>query len=229
MRLAKILHFCESIFFGLFEAQKKAKQRLYRKDLEMVKKKKEDKATVAEEQAAKIAEQEDVKNGAEQEEKEVQEEQNVVEEEVDEVAKLSSELEESKDKYLRLYSEFDNFRRRTAKEKLDLMQTAGEKIISELLPVLDDFERAEQSVDSSDETVQEGLKLISQKLVNILQSQGLKVMETPEGTDFDPELHEAITQIPADDKLKGKIVDTIEKGYFLGEKVIRFAKVVTGS
>lgn len=189
----------------------------------MAKKKQEDKATVAEEQAAKNAEQEKVDNTTEPEENE---EQN---EEVDEVAKLTSELSESKDKYLRLYSEFDNFRRRTAKEKLDLMQTAGEKIIYELLPVLDDFERAGQSAEASEETVQEGLKLISQKLAKILQGQGLKEMETPEGTGFDPELHEAITHIPADDKFKGKIVDTIEKGYFLAEKVIRHAKVVTGS
>ncbi|MCB0497198.1 MAG: nucleotide exchange factor GrpE [Cyclobacteriaceae bacterium] len=188
----------------------------------MTKNKKADKATVADEQAAKVAEEQE--QGMESSEVEGQEET-----EVDEVAKLTSELEESKDKYLRLYSEFDNFRRRTAKEKLELMQTAGEKILVELLPVIDDFERAEQSAEKSDESVQEGLKLISQKLVNILQAQGLKVMETPEGTDFDPELHEAITQIPADEKLKGKIVDTIEKGYFLGEKVIRFAKVVTGS
>lgn len=191
----------------------------------MAKNKKEDKATVAEEQAAKVAEEakeQEVENTSEEE----QEVENV---EVDKVEKLTAELEESKDKYLRLYSEFDNFRRRTAKEKLDLMQTAGEKIISELLPVLDDFERAGQSADSNDESVQEGLKLISQKISNILQGQGLKVMETPEGTEFDPELHEAITQIPADKKLKGKIVDTIEKGYFLGEKVVRFAKVVTGS
>ena len=188
----------------------------------MTKNKKADKATVADEQAAKVAEEQE--QGMQSSEVEGQEET-----EVDEVAKLTSELEESKDKYLRLYSEFDNFRRRTAKEKLELMQTAGEKILVELLPVIDDFERAEQSAEKSDESVQEGLKLISQKLVNILQAQGLKVMETPEGTDFDPELHEAITQIPADEKLKGKIVDTIEKGYFLGEKVIRFAKVVTGS
>lgn len=193
----------------------------------MTKNKKEDKATVADKQAekeAKKTEQEMEDTAAEE-----QEQEEEISAEVDEVAKLTSELEESKDKYLRLYSEFDNFRRRTAKEKLDLMQTAGEKILVELLPILDDFERAEQSTESTDESVQEGLKLISQKLVNILQTQGLKEMETPEGTEFDPELHEAITQIPADKKLKGKIVDTIEKGYFLGEKVIRFAKVVTGS
>ncbi len=149
----------------------------------------------------------------------------------EEVEKLTNELAEAKDKYLRLYSEFDNYRKRTAKEKLDMMQTAGERIITELLPVLDDFGRAGKSSDAKDEdSIVEGINLIAQKLEKTLQAQGLKEMETPAGTDFDPELHEAITQIPApESKLKGKIVDTIEKGYYLGDKVIRFAKVVTGS
>jgi len=177
----------------------------------MTKKKKEDKSEVT-----------NATEGVEEENEE---------EEVDEVEKLTAELAEARDKYLRLYSEFDNYRRRTAKERLDLMQTAGEKIISELIPVLDDFERAVKSADSKDEAaVLEGLTLISQKFEKTLQNQGLKEMETPEGTEFDSDIHEAITQIPAPkNKLKGKIVDTIEKGYYLGEKVIRFAKVVTGS
>ncbi|MCF6359507.1 MAG: nucleotide exchange factor GrpE [Cyclobacteriaceae bacterium] len=192
----------------------------------MTKKKKEDKSTIADKKSAEqVAEQEEVKTsteGAEEENEEV---------EVDEVEKLTGELAEAKDKYLRLYSEFDNYRRRTAKERLDLMLTAGEKIIAELIPVLDDFERAVKSADSKDEkSVLEGLTLISQKFEKTMQNQGLKVMETPEGTEFDPDIHEAITQIPAPKKkLQGKIVDTIEKGYYLGEKVIRFAKVVTGS
>jgi molecular chaperone GrpE len=191
----------------------------------MTKKKKGDKSTIADKKSAKskVSEKEESINTSEKE---------VIEEvEVDEVEKLTADLAESKDKYLRLYSEFDNYRRRTSKEKLELMLTAGENIISELLPVLDDFERAGKSADSKDEAgVLEGLNLISQKFEKTLQNQGLKVMETPEGTDFDPDLHEAITQIPAPkNKLKGKIVDTIEKGYYLGEKVIRFAKVVTGS
>lgn len=145
--------------------------------------------------------------------------------------KLQVELADSKDKYLRLYSEFDNYRRRTAKEKLDLMQTAGERIVLALLPVIDDFNRAEKSFDNSEaKDIIEGIKLISDKFVKILESEGLKLMETKEGTDFDPELHDAVTQIPAPKKkLKGKIVDTIENGYFLGEKVIRHAKVVIGS
>ena len=141
------------------------------------------------------------------------------------------ELAEAKDKYLRLYSEFDNFRRRTAKEKLELIQTAGEKVILEMLPVLDDFGRAKGSLESKDEEAYiDGIKLISTKFENIMNSQGLKIMETKPGTEFDPELHEAVTQIPAPKKnLTGKIVDTIEHGYFLGEKVIRYAKVVIGA
>ncbi len=193
----------------------------------MTKKKKDNKSTIADKTSENVAEQQEAVNQTEQEVAE-EVEQEV---EISEVDKLTADLAEAKDKYLRLYSEFDNYRRRTAKEKLDLMLTAGEKIIAELIPVLDDFERALKSADSKKEaSVTEGLSLISQKLEKILQSQGLKVMETPEGTKFDPEIHEAITQIPAPSKkLKGKIVDTIEKGYYLSEKVIRFAKVVTGS
>lgn len=145
--------------------------------------------------------------------------------------KIEAELAESKDKYLRLYSEFDNYRRRTSKEKLDLMQTAGERIVVSLLSVLDDFNRAEQSLASQDAAaIAEGIKLIADKFVKTLDAEGLKLMDTKQGTKFDPELHEAVTQIPAPSKkLKGKIVDTIERGYFLGEKVIRHAKVVIGA
>jgi molecular chaperone GrpE len=145
--------------------------------------------------------------------------------------KLLAEVAESKDKYLRLYSEFDNYRRRTSKEKLELMQTAGERIVVSLLSVLDDFNRAEQSLASNDATaIAEGVKLIADKFIKTLDAEGLKLMETKQGTKFDPELHEAVTQIPAPSKkLKGKIVDTIERGYFLGEKVIRHAKVVIGA
>ena len=171
----------------------------------------------------------EVEESAEEEvEEEVEEE-----EEVDELEKAQADVAEAKDKYLRLYSEFDNFRRRTAKEKLSLMETANEGVISSLITVLDDFNRAEQSVDKTDKVAKaanEGMILIHQKFNNILKEKGLKVMETKPGTGFDPDLHEAITQIPAPSKkLKGKIVDTIEQGYYLGEKVIRFAKVVTGS
>ncbi len=145
--------------------------------------------------------------------------------------KLAAELAEAKDKYLRLYSEFDNFRRRTAKEKLDLMQTAGERIVVSLLSVIDDFTRAEQSLESGDtKAIEEGVKLIADKFNKTLRAEGLELMITKPGTNFDSELHDAVTQIPAPSKkLKGKIVDTIEQGYFLGDKVIRHAKVVIGA
>ncbi|UII28695.1 nucleotide exchange factor GrpE [Fulvivirga maritima] len=150
-----------------------------------------------------------------------------------EVEKLKKELAESKDKYLRLYSEFDNFRRRTAKEKLDLVQTANEDLMKALLPVVDDFERAEKSFDDEKTdlaAVKEGISLISNKFKKTLEQKGLKPMEDKQGMDFDTELHEAITQIPApSEDLKGKVVDVIEKGYLLKEKVIRYARVVVGN
>lgn len=163
---------------------------------------------------------------------ETEEEEKEEEKEVSELDKLKDELAEAKDKYLRLYSEFDNYRRRTSKEKLELISTATENLITVLIPVIDDFERAEQSFKNETETkaIAEGVKLISTKFINILEQKGLKVMESKAGIKFDPEIHEAITQIPAPSKkLKGKVVDVIEKGYFLGDKVVRFAKVVTGN
>ena len=168
----------------------------------------------------------EVKNSEEEQEEEVEEEPDLTP-----LEKLEAELAESKDKYLRLYSEFDNYRRRTAKEKLDLLQTAGERVMVSLLPVIDDFNRAEQSFESGDaKAITDGVKLISDKFVKTLTGEGLKKMETKQGTDFDTELHDAVTQIPAPSKkLKGKIVDTIEHGYYLGEKVIRHAKVVIGA
>jgi len=153
-------------------------------------------------------------------------------EEVSELDKLKDELAEAKDKYLRLYSEFDNYRRRTSKEKLDLIKTANEDLITNLIPVIDDFERAEKSFNAETnlEAITEGVQLIANKFKSTLEQKGLKVMDNNQGIDFDPEIHEAITQIPAPEKkLKGKVVDVIEKGYFLGEKVVRFAKVVTGN
>lgn len=160
------------------------------------------------------------------------EEEDINAEEIDPMEKLQDELAEAKDKFLRLYSEYDNFRRRTAKEKLELMQTANEGLMATLLPVLDDFERAESafSEETKIDAVKEGVTLISQKFVNSLQQKGLKQMDTSEGSAFDADLHEAITQIPAPKKkLKGKIVDTLEKGYYLGDKVIRHARVVIGN
>lgn len=140
------------------------------------------------------------------------------------------QINELNDKYLRLYSEFDNYRKRTSKERLELFKTAGQDILTDLLPVLDDFERAMQNMESSDdaEAIQTGINLIYNKFKNILENKGLKHFKSIEN-DFDPEVHEAITKIPAPiKKLKGKVVDEIEKGYMLNDKVIRFAKVVVG-
>lgn len=150
-----------------------------------------------------------------------------------ELERLKDELAESKDKYLRLYSEFENFRRRTAKEKLDMVQTANEDLMTALLPVIDDFERAEKSFEDKSTdlgAVKEGVQLIHNKFKKVLEQKGLKAMEGKEGMDFDSEFHEAITQIPAPKKnLKGKVVDVVEKGYMLKDKVIRYAKVVIGN
>jgi len=145
------------------------------------------------------------------------------------VKKLQDELAEAKDKYIRLYSEFDNFRRRTAKEKLEMIQSAGEQTLKTLLPVLDDFERAEKSFDKNQKE-HEGFFLIQSKLKKIIEQQGVKEMSIEKGSDFNADLHDAITQLPApDESLKGKIMDVVEKGYFLNDKVIRHAKVVVGS
>lgn len=143
--------------------------------------------------------------------------------------KLKLEVAELNDKYLRLYSEFDNMRRRNAKERIELTQTAGKDIILSLLPVIDDFERALKSLEGDDNTsAREGIALIHNKFLNILTQKGLTPMDT-QGKDFDADIHEAITKIPAPSKdLKGKVVDVIEKGYTLQEKVIRYAKVVVG-
>jgi molecular chaperone GrpE len=147
-----------------------------------------------------------------------------------EVAKLKEEVASSKDKYIRLYSEFENFRRRTAKEKLEMVQSANEQLIKSLIPVLDDFERAEKSFAEKNDKDSEGFKLIQSKFKKVLDTYGVKVMDVKQGSDFNTDLHEAITQVPSPDPaLKGKVVDVVEKGYLLSEKVVRFAKVVVGS
>jgi molecular chaperone GrpE len=149
---------------------------------------------------------------------------------IDPAIKLQQELDEQKDKYIRLYSEFDNFRRRTAKEKLDLIQSANEQLLQKLLPVADDFDRAEKSFKDKNDKELEGFFLISNKFRKTLEQSGVKVMEINAQTEFNPDFHEAITQIPVPDAAqKGKIVDVVEKGYLLNDKVIRFAKVVVGS
>ncbi len=139
-------------------------------------------------------------------------------------------MQEQKDKYLRLMAEFDNFRRRTAKERLELIQTAGKEIVVSLLDVLDDCDRAEKQLQSNaDIAVQkEGIQLVFNKIRSTLQAKGLKAMESIQ-TDFDTEKHEAITEVPAPtNALKGKVLDEVMKGYYLNDKIVRFAKVVVG-
>jgi molecular chaperone GrpE len=145
--------------------------------------------------------------------------------------KLKAEATEWNNKYLRLYAEFDNFKRRTSKERLELLQIAGKDVISDLLTVLDDFERAQKSIETATDilSVKEGVTLVQHKLKSILTQKGLKEMESI-GKEFDADLHEGITSIPAPSSdLKGKILDELEKGYLLNDKVIRFAKVIIGA
>ena len=146
------------------------------------------------------------------------------------VEKIQAELDEQKDKYIRLFAEFDNYKRRNAKERIELIQTAGKEVITSLLDVLDDSERAEKQLQTSEdlEEIKKGVGLVFSKLKSTLQSKGLKAMESI-NTDFDVEKHEAITEIPAPtEKLKDKVVDEVQKGYYLNDKIIRFAKVVVG-
>jgi molecular chaperone GrpE len=152
-------------------------------------------------------------------------------EQISDEDKLKAEASEWQNKYLRLYAEFDNFKRRTSKERLELLQIAGKDVIVDLLPVLDDFERAQKSMETASdiEAVKEGVKLVHHKLKNLLTSKGLKEM-TSIGAEFDADVHEGITNIPApSDDLKGKVLDELEKGYYLNDKVIRFAKVIIGA
>lgn len=148
----------------------------------------------------------------------------------EQIKELEEELDEAKDKYLRLFAEFDNYKKRTVKERIDLINTAGRETISAILPVLDDFDRAKKSADddASQEVFTEGVSLVYNKLNGMLQSRGLVKMEST-GKEFDPELHEAISEVPVpDEDSKGKIIDTIESGYLLNDKIIRHAKVVVG-
>jgi molecular chaperone GrpE len=147
------------------------------------------------------------------------------------IEKLQAAVEEHKDKYLRLFAEFDNFRRRNAKERIELVQTAGKDVITALLDVLDDCDRADKQMQATEDVAQikEGVALVFAKLRNTMQARGLKVMESI-NTDFDVEKHEAITEIPAPtEEQKGKVLDEVVKGYYLNDKLIRFAKVVVGS
>jgi molecular chaperone GrpE len=144
---------------------------------------------------------------------------------------LSADLAQEKDKFLRLFAEFENYKRRTTKERIELFSTASQDVIKVLLPVLDDFDRALLEMSKSEPTeLSKGVELIKNKLSSTLQQKGLSLVEVKSGDIFNADDHEAITQIPAPtDDMKGKIIDVIEKGYKLGEKVIRFPKVVIGN
>ena len=144
---------------------------------------------------------------------------------------LEKEVAELKDKQMRLFAEFENFKKRTAKERIDLFRNAGLEFFEAMLPILDDFDRAAKHREemSDNEDLKKGFDLIQSKLTGILEQKGLKSMESSIGKDFDTDFHEAITQIPApSEELKGKVIDETEKGYLLNDKVIRYAKVVVG-
>jgi molecular chaperone GrpE len=143
---------------------------------------------------------------------------------------FEDQLAEAKDKYLRLYADFENFRRRTSKEKIEMIQNASEALLKELIPIVDDFERANNSFETVTEVepMKEGIALIFNKFQKTLAGKGVKVIES-KGKDFDVELHECITQFAAGEENKGKVIEEIEKGYSLNDKVIRYAKVVVGS
>lgn len=159
-----------------------------------------------------------------------QENQDASIEELNELDALKKEIEEQKEKFIRLYADFDNVKRRNAKERVELIQTAGKEVIQSMLEVLDDCERAEKQMNQSTDLkqIREGIGLVFSKFRNILQSRGLKEMKSI-GETFNPDFHEAITEISVqDENMKGKIVDEVEKGYTLNDKIIRFSKVVIG-
>lgn len=157
--------------------------------------------------------------------------ENTTETEKESVRDIESELKEKDDKYLRLYAEFENYKRRTTQERIELFKTAGQEILLALIPVLDDFDRALHAMQTATDVqqVKEGIELVSNKFRHTLTSKGLKPMESI-GQPFNADLHEAITNIPAPtEDMKDKVIDEVEKGYYLGDKVIRFAKVVVGN
>jgi len=181
--------------------------------------------TTVENTSEETVSENDLETGAEESVKEtVSEEKN----KLSETERLQKELGEMKDKYLRIFAEFDNYRKRTIKERQETIKLAAKDSLGAMLPAVDDFSRAIRLADDSEEKIPEGIILIYNKLFKALEQQGIKEMETT-GQDFDPELHEALTKIPApSEELKGKIIDTIEKGYYLNDKIIRYAKVVVG-
>jgi len=148
----------------------------------------------------------------------------------EQIAELETQVAEGKDKYLRLFAEFENYKKRNMRERLDLLKTASQDTINKMLPVLDDFDRAKKSAEdeSTEEQLSDGVLMVYNKIYTVMGNLGVKPMEST-GEVFDAELHEAITEIPApSDDMKGKIIDTVEKGYYLNDKIIRFAKVVVG-
>ncbi|MRX65136.1 nucleotide exchange factor GrpE [Maribacter luteus] len=161
-----------------------------------------------------------------------EQEEVVNEQEVQSVEEqLQDELAKEKDKFLRLFAEFENYKKRTSRERMDLFKTAGQEVIVSLLPVLDDFERALKELSKSeDKEMFKGVELINGKFRDVLKSKGMEEVGVKQGDSFDAEIHDAITQIPAPDKkLKGKIIDVVERGYKLGDKIIRHPKVVVGN
>jgi len=176
-----------------------------------------------------IIEEQEINN--EQETVQVEENQEVEVEAIIEEPTPEELLQAEKDKFLRLFAEFENYKKRTTRERIELFKTAGQEVMTSLLPVVDDFERALSHIEENKETeeLRKGVLLIYQKLYNTLEQKGLSKVETNAGDTFDAEIHEAITQIPAPSKdLKGKVIDCVEKGYKLGDKIIRYPKVVIG-
>lgn len=174
-------------------------------------------------------EEEEVKEATETKDEQSSEQEVVVE--LSREEELENEVAELKNKQLRVFAEFENFKKRTAKERIDLFRNAGLEFFEAMLPVLDDFDRAAKHNSEVDdiESLKKGIDLIHSKLLGILEQKGLKAMDLSTGSDFDTDFHEAITQIPApSEDMKGKVIDETEKGYLLNDKVIRYAKVVVG-
>ncbi len=177
--------------------------------------------TLSEEQLNK--EEQGQQNEARQEDE--KQEENISSEE-----RLKEDLAKEMDKFLRLFAEFENYKKRTSRERMELFKTAGQEVISSLLPVMDDLDRALKEISKSeDKELFKGVELIDNKLRETLKSKGLEEIEVKQGDGFDPEVHDAITQVPAPDKkMKGKVLDVVEKGYRLGDRIIRHPKVVVG-
>lgn len=160
----------------------------------------------------------------------VSENQEIANPELTAEEQLQEDLAKEKDKFLRLFAEFENYKKRTSKERVELFKTAGQEVLQAMLPVMDDFDRALVQISKSeDEALVKGVELIYDKLKSTLTSKGLEEVVVKNGDDFNADFAEAITQIPAGDELKGKVVDVVEKGYKLGDKIIRFPKVVIGA